>query len=84
MKLNNNQINKIKELRLNGRTQMSLAIEFNVSLGTIAYHTNELSRKRQIEYSKNHFKNLPTEKKQQIYLKRKDYLIEYRRKKEDK
>jgi Zn-dependent peptidase ImmA (M78 family) len=81
MKLTEQQINEMKELRSNGNTQMSLAVKFGVSLGTIAYHTNEKNRLRQIEYSKNHFKNLPTEKKQQIYLKRKDYLKEYNKRK---
>jgi hypothetical protein len=83
MKLNNNQINEIKELRNSGITQMSLAIKYEVSIGTIAYHTNEKHRLRQIRYSTNNFKNLPTEKKQQIYLKRKDYLIEYKKRKKD-
>jgi Zn-dependent peptidase ImmA (M78 family) len=77
MKLTISQINEIKELRDNGKTQMELAVKFGVSIGTIVYHTNEVSRKRQIEYSKNSFKNLTTEQRKQVYKKRKDYLNNY-------
>ena len=77
MKLSKQQITEIKELRSKGETQMNLAIKYNVSLGTIAYHTIEKNRLRQIEASKKYFKNLPEEKKKQLYTKRKEYLLSY-------
>jgi hypothetical protein len=77
MKLSKQQINEIKELRSKGETQMNLAIKYNVSLGTIAYHTIEKNRLRQIEASKKYFKNLSNEKKKELYNKRKEYLLSY-------
>jgi hypothetical protein len=76
MKLTNEQIKEIKEL-IKINTQMELAVKYGVSIGTIIYNTNELSRKRQIEASKNYFKHLTTEKRKQVYKKRRKYLNEY-------
>lgn len=76
-KLINSQIEEIKKLRSKGRTQMQLAIDYNVSLSTIIYHTNELQRDKKKESSKNWFKNLSPEKKKELNKKKKEYWKDY-------
>jgi len=80
MKLSSIQIKEIKNL-ISSNTQMSLAVKYGVSIGTIRYHTDEVNRKKQIESSKKYFKNLNPKERKRIYLKHKDYLNNYQKNK---
>jgi len=81
-KLNDKQISEIKQL-IKTHTQRELSIKYNVTIGAIIYHTNERSKKMRIEYAKKYFKNLPDEKKKEIYDKRKEYQKNYMKRRKD-
>lgn len=69
-------IDKIHKLKLEGVKNSEIGRKLNLSRGTIHYYLN---RKDRIQKAVNYFKNLPREKKKEIYKKRKIYLREYSR-----
>ncbi|MDD4049880.1 MAG: hypothetical protein PHX47_02615 [Candidatus ainarchaeum sp.] len=73
MKLTKEQIIELKELRKQGKKRKDLAKMFNVCLTTIDWHTNEDFKGRFKEYQKKWYTNLPDEKKELYFDKRKEY-----------
>ncbi|MCK9429491.1 MAG: hypothetical protein M0R17_05765 [Candidatus Omnitrophica bacterium] len=81
MKLTKEQINEIKQMRMEGRKQNDIKEKFNVSLSTIQYHTNEKTKNGVKERAKNYSKNLTKDKKNEIYNKKKEYSKKYQKNK---
>lgn len=76
MRLSNNQILEIEELRTKGVKVREIAIRFNINPSTVTYHLNkekELKRKREWWNKKS------KEEKQQIYKKNLPYLRNYQK-----
>ena len=77
-KLTKEQIKEIKESSEVGKTTRELAIEFNVSHSTIAYHLN---KEVILNNQKKWWNKLSKERKKVYYDKRKDYLRNYMKEK---
>ena len=73
-KLNQTQIQEIKQSSEAGKTTRELAIEFNVSHSTIAYHLNKTVI---LANQKKWWNKLSKERKKVYYDKRKEYLRNY-------
>lgn len=72
MKLTTKQINKIKELKKEGKTIKQIAIELKIPYSTTIYHFSEKRKQEAKEYQKKYQKRHPP--------KRTDRLREYQRK----
>lgn len=81
VKLTKLQIEEIKKLRLEGRTILSIARQFNVAQLTIIYWTNDETRKKIIDKSKNIWNKKTPEEKKQEFQNRKEYMRNYMRNK---
>jgi transposase len=80
MKLSKEQINEIKLLKEQGKTQKEIKEKFNVSISTIQYHTNEKYKIYSKNKSSNRIKNLPIEERKKIQEKQKEYQRAYQHK----
>lgn len=73
-KVTEKELNKMKELYKKDIKFREIARQLNLAASTVIYHlvpkVREERKKRQTEY----FRNLPKEKKKEIYERRKDYV----------
>jgi len=79
--MNKQTINKIKELKKEGKTQKEIAEIIGVAQSTVQYWVNEESRIKKIEKSKEWWKKLPNDKKKELSKKRNQYRKDYYRNK---
>jgi len=70
-------INKIRKYLKEGKKPGEIAKQLKISVTSVYYHSNEEQRKKRIKQSVDYFKNLPKEKKKEIYQKRNDYMRDY-------
>ena len=75
------KVNKIRELRREGKTISKIAKEMDCCLATIHYWLNEERRQKIIRKRIEEFKNKTLEQRREIYRKRQKYNTEYFRKK---
>jgi transposase-like protein len=76
-KLTKEQVAEIIKLKSEGISVQELAIKFNVAKQTILYWTDENYKKLSKDGSIRRFKELSTEKKKEIYDKKKEYMKNY-------
>jgi len=82
MKLNQEQINEIRNLKLKGLKQMEIASQLGFSQRTVSYWLrNESDRKEISRKTYEKFKSKPIEERRKIYKKRLPYIRDYVRKK---
>ena len=82
MKLNKTQIGLIKKLHSEGKKQIEIAKELNCSQSIVNYWLkSQDERKELINSQVEYFRNLPVEKKKEIYKRRLKYIKDYLRNK---
>jgi hypothetical protein len=79
MKLSQNQIKEIKRLSLEGKKQFEISKILNIVPSRVDYWSNDEVRKKRINKSNEHFKNLTKEQRSNYYKSRKEYLKNYMR-----
>jgi hypothetical protein len=72
------KINKIKQLHNEGKKCCDIAKELQISIPTVYYYLDEDFRKRRLQGNVNWFKNLPIERRRVYYKQRVPYLREYK------
>ena len=72
---------KIQELKGQGKTVREIHKELNLPESTVQYHYDDKRRKNRIKGVIEYFRNLPQERKSEIYKRRKEYITKYVRKK---
>lgn len=74
-------IDKIRELRKQGKKYRVISRELKIPLVSVIYNSSEENRQKLLQKSINYFKNLSREKKSEIYKRRKEYIRQYLNKK---
>lgn len=77
MKITKNQIEEIRKLRAEGKTQIEIARRLNINQSSVNYWSNEESRKKQINKGITHYKGLSKEEKKEIGQKHREYKRNY-------
>jgi len=77
MKLTKKQIEKIRELSKEGKSQTEISRMMNIPPSTIRYWMNEEARVDNIERAKGWYKNQSEDKRTEMNLKKKDYRQNY-------
>lgn len=81
MRLNQEKINKIKELKEKGLSHKKVAEELSISIQTVNYHINPKTKEYSINKSKEFYKKLPLEKKRELAEKHRPYQRIYQKNK---
>lgn len=72
------EVQKMQELYAQGKTQQEIAKVIGCSQNAVSYWLlDEEGRKKKIKCAINYFRNLPVERKHEIYLRRLPYMKEY-------
>lgn len=77
MKITNEIKDKIKEMKTKGIFLRDIAKELNISKSTVDYWYNDEMRIKHSKKCVEKFRNLPIEKKKEIYASRKGYIRKY-------
>ena len=77
MKITQEQIEKIKKLREEGKSQKEISEILNIPKSTVQYWFSEEIRKRKIKRGIEWYKNLSEEKKKELNERRKGYRRNY-------
>jgi hypothetical protein len=80
-KINNKQIEQMKQLRESGKSYKDISIVFNVFPNTIRYHLSEDFRIKLKIYNRERYRNMNQEDKEKLYNKIREYQKEYHKKK---
>ena len=72
-------VNKIKELRLNGKKGKEVAEILGINIYSVYYWEDDEKRKKQIRKQVDIFKNKNLEQRRKIYERRKEYNKNYQR-----
>jgi transposase len=79
MRLNKQQIEEIRKISSEGKTNKEVANIFNVSEETIRYHLDEKLRKKKNELERKRYSKMSKKQKQINLEKHRGYLREYMR-----
>jgi len=75
--MNEEKISKIRELRNEGKKINEISNLLGLPISTTRYWISEEGRKATIERSNNYFKNLPQERKKEVYKRRSPYISKW-------
>lgn len=75
------QIDEMKELQSQGKTQEEIASILKTNQGMVSYYLTNGARKKRIDSARSRFLKLTPKQRKKVYDSRKEYTKNYKRKK---